>query len=149
MRRAFAPRAYRRSRSPPAPPAISTRTWCITRCTRFALDEVDLLFIENVGNLVCPASFDLGQHRDVVLLSVPEGDDKPAKYPVMFRAADLVLMTKADLLEHIPEISTWRSARGSLRRLAQPGAGARPISRARAPAWTRWLDWLHEEKLCE
>jgi len=63
-----------------------------------ALDDADILFVENVGNLVCPAAFDLGQHRNVVLLSVPEGDDKPAKYPVMFRAADLVLLTKADLL---------------------------------------------------
>ena len=54
------------------------------------LDGVDVLFIENVGNLVCPASFDLGQHCNVALLSTPEGDDKPAKYPVMFRAADLV-----------------------------------------------------------
>ena len=57
------------------------------------LSGTDLLFIENVGNLVCPASFDLGQHRNITLLSVPEGDDKPAKYPVMFRAADLVLLT--------------------------------------------------------
>ncbi len=53
------------------------------------LAGLDLLFIENVGNLVCPASFDLGQHRNVTLLSVTEGDDKPAKYPVIFRASDL------------------------------------------------------------
>mgnify|MGYP000727113042 CR=1 FL=1 len=58
------------------------------------LDDVDVLFIENVGNLVCPASFDLGHHANVTLLSVTEGDDKPAKYPVMFRAADLVLISK-------------------------------------------------------
>ena len=61
------------------------------------LPQLDIVFIENVGNLVCPASFDLGQHRNVVLLSATEGDDKPAKYPVMFRAADLVLLTKMDL----------------------------------------------------
>ena len=54
------------------------------------LDGLDILFIENVGNLVCPASFDLGQHHNVTLLSVPEGDDKPAKYPVMFRSADMM-----------------------------------------------------------
>ena len=71
---------------------------------RLPWQGLDLLFIENVGNLVCPASFDLGQHRHVVLLSVPEGDDKPAKYPVMFRAADLVLLTKTDLLPYLPEI---------------------------------------------
>ena len=62
------------------------------------LQDVDILFIENVGNLVCPASFDLGQHANVALLSTPEGHDKPAKYPVMFRAADLMLVTKSDLL---------------------------------------------------
>ncbi|MGB5775641.1 MAG: hydrogenase nickel incorporation protein HypB, partial [Sedimenticolaceae bacterium] len=72
-----------------------------------ALDDIDVLFIENVGNLVCPASFDLGQHRNVTLLSVTEGDDKPAKYPVMFRAADLMLISKSDLLgvldDFVPE----------------------------------------------
>ncbi|MBE9567045.1 MAG: hydrogenase nickel incorporation protein HypB [Proteobacteria bacterium] len=71
------------------------------------LDDFDIVFIENVGNLVCPASFDLGQHLNVTLLSVPEGDDKPAKYPVMFRTSDLVIISKSDLLpildDFIPE----------------------------------------------
>ena len=61
----------------------------------------DYLFIENVGNLVCPAIYDLGQEANVVALSVTEGEDKPLKYPVMFRAADLVLITKVDLLPHL------------------------------------------------
>ena len=64
------------------------------------LSDTDFLFIENVGNLVCPASYDLGEHLNVVLLSVTEGDDKPAKYPVMFRKADLVIISKADLAVH-------------------------------------------------
>ena len=64
------------------------------------LEELDIVFVENVGNLVCPASYDIGTHLNVVLLSVPEGDDKPAKYPVMFRSADLLLITKVDLIEH-------------------------------------------------
>jgi hydrogenase nickel incorporation protein HypB len=108
------------------------------------LAEVDLLFVENVGNLVCPASFDLGQHRNVVLLSVPEGDDKPEKYPVMFRAAELVLLTKADLLAHIPEFDVQR-ARSSLQSIA-----------AEAPMFTlsvrsgvdmeAWYQWLHAQK---
>lgn len=108
------------------------------------LAEVDLLFIENVGNLVCPASFDLGQHRNVVLLSVPEGDDKPEKYPVMFRAAELVLLTKTDLLEHIPEFDVQRT-RSSLRSIA-----------AEAPMFTlsvrsggdmdAWYQWLNAQK---
>ncbi len=64
------------------------------------LQELDIVFVENVGNLVCPASYDIGTHLNVVLLSVPEGDDKPAKYPVMFRSADLMLITKTDLLPY-------------------------------------------------
>ncbi len=64
------------------------------------LEELDVVFVENVGNLVCPASYDIGTHLNVVLLSVPEGDDKPAKYPVMFKSADLLLITKIDLLPY-------------------------------------------------
>lgn len=64
------------------------------------LAELDVCFIENVGNLVCPASYDVGSHLNIVLLSVPEGDDKVEKYPVMFHKADLVLITKTDLLPH-------------------------------------------------
>ena len=108
-----------------------------------ALADVDLLFIENVGNLVCPASFDLGAHCSVALLSVPEGDDKPEKYPVMFRSVDLVLLTKTDLLEHIPEFSVER-ARGSLRTIAC----AAPIiecSSRRPESIAEWCNWLRKE----
>ena len=62
------------------------------------LDSIDLLLIENVGNLICPAGFALGEHKRVVLLSLPEGDDKPYKYPIMFTDADVVLLNKIDLL---------------------------------------------------
>lgn len=65
------------------------------------LGRVDLLFIENVGNLVCPAEFPLGEHKRVVLLSVTEGDDKPLKYPVIFHQCDAVLFTKCDLLPYV------------------------------------------------
>ena len=64
------------------------------------LDDLDVCFVENVGNLVCPASYDVGTHLNIVLVSIPEGEDKIAKYPVMFRSADLVLITKTDLLPH-------------------------------------------------
>ena len=64
------------------------------------LEPIDVCFVENVGNLVCPASYDVGTHINIVLVSVPEGNDKIAKYPVMFRAADLILITKTDLLPH-------------------------------------------------
>ncbi|MEA3522427.1 MAG: hydrogenase nickel incorporation protein HypB [Campylobacterota bacterium] len=65
------------------------------------LNEIDICFVENVGNLVCPASYDVGTHLNIVLVSVPEGNDKIAKYPVMFRKADLILITKTDLLPYI------------------------------------------------
>jgi hydrogenase nickel incorporation protein HypB len=64
------------------------------------LAEIDVCFIENVGNLVCPASYDVGSHLNIVLVSIPEGSDKIEKYPVMFRQADLILITKMDLIEH-------------------------------------------------
>ncbi len=104
------------------------------------LEAVDVLFIENVGNLVCPASFDLGQQLDVALLSVTEGDDKPAKYPVLFRAADRVLVTKADLAEHFPEFDRGRVEH----RLAEL-ANAVPVDAvsSREPATLGpWIDWL-------
>jgi hydrogenase nickel incorporation protein HypB len=65
------------------------------------LDELDLLVIENVGNLVCPAEFRVGEHRRVMVSSVTEGEDKPLKYPLMFRACELVLVNKVDLLPHL------------------------------------------------
>ena len=107
---------------------------------RLDLDEIDLLFIENVGNLVCPASFDLGQHRNVTLLSVPEGDDKPAKYPVVFRAADLVLLTKSDLLDYLTEFSPERAER-YLRRLAT-SVPFLSLSTRNQTGMSGWIDWL-------
>ena len=68
---------------------------------RLALAELDLLFVENVGNLVCPAEFDVGAHHRVMVCSITEGEEKPLKYPVMFRAVDLVIVNKIDLLPHL------------------------------------------------
>ncbi|MFY9975097.1 MAG: hydrogenase nickel incorporation protein HypB [Chromatiaceae bacterium] len=110
---------------------------------RLDLNGVDLLFIENVGNLVCPASFDLGQHRNVTLLSVPEGDDKPAKYPVMFRTADLVLCTKSDLLPVLPEFQPQRAER-YLRELAS-AAPFETVSVRGDGGLEPWLHWLQQE----
>jgi hydrogenase nickel incorporation protein HypB len=104
------------------------------------LDDIDLLFIENVGNLVCPASFDLGHHANVTLLSVTEGDDKPAKYPVMFRAADLLLLTKVDFLEVIDDFDC-AAAQQHLRHLANP-APVMKLSVRRKGTLEPWLDWL-------
>lgn len=110
---------------------------------RLDLDEIDLLFIENVGNLVCPASFDLGHHRNVTLLSVTEGDDKPAKYPVMFRAADLMLITKNDLLEVIDDFAPAR-AEHHLRHLAST-APCLELSARTGNGLDAWLQWIHDE----
>ncbi len=107
------------------------------------LDGIDLVFIENVGNLVCPASFDLGHHRNVTLLSVTEGDDKPAKYPVMFRAADLMLLTKADLLAVLDDFDPAKAER-HLRELANP-APVIEISARKGKGLDAWLDWLRSE----
>lgn len=107
------------------------------------LEGLDVLFVENVGNLVCPASFDLGVHRNLTLLSVPEGDDKPAKYPVMFRGADLALITKVDLLPHIEEFSVAR-ARDSLRQVGFQG-DIIELTRRGGPGFDAWLAWLRGE----
>ncbi len=104
------------------------------------LDGVDLLFIENVGNLVCPAGFDLGQHANVVLLATTEGDDKPAKYPVMFRAADLVLLSKADLLDVLDDFSPEK-AEANVRALAN-AALVHATSAKRQETLVPWFDWL-------
>ncbi|MEZ5541311.1 MAG: hydrogenase nickel incorporation protein HypB [Pseudomonadota bacterium] len=107
---------------------------------RLDLTQTDIVFIENVGNLVCPASFDLGQHHNVTLLSVPEGDDKPAKYPVMFRAADLVLLSKCDLLPVLDDFSP-DNARRHLRELAS-AAPVIELSARRGTGMNAWLEWL-------
>ena len=107
------------------------------------LAGLDIVFIENVGNLVCPASFDLGQHRNITLLSVTEGDDKPAKYPVMFRAADLVLITKSDLLEVLDDFDPV-AAEGYVRQIANP-APLYNVSSKTGVGMDAWLDWIRSE----
>nr|VFJ64879.1 MAG: hydrogenase nickel incorporation protein HypB [Candidatus Kentron sp. FW] len=116
---------------------------------RLDLTEFDIVFIENVGNLVCPASFDLGQHYNVVLLSVTEGDDKPAKYPVMFRAADLMLLTKTDLLPYLDDFDPEK-AKHHLRALANAApvislstrADSDQVDDGRGNGMAAWIHWL-------
>jgi len=106
------------------------------------LTQYDIVFIENVGNLVCPASFDLGQHVNVTLLSVPEGDDKPAKYPVMFRTSDLVLVSKCDLLPVLDDFSVERA-----RKYLKDIACASPVlelSSKDGSGMQQWSDWLQQ-----
>jgi hydrogenase nickel incorporation protein HypB len=106
----------------------------------FPWRDLDYLFVENVGNLVCPAIYDLGQAVNVVALSVTEGEDKPLKYPVMFRKADLVLLTKVDLLPHLDvRVDAVEDALARvmprpelLRVSARSGEGI--------PGWVAWLE---------
>ncbi|MGD8914286.1 MAG: hydrogenase nickel incorporation protein HypB, partial [Candidatus Thiodiazotropha sp.] len=107
------------------------------------LDEVDILFIENVGNLVCPASFDLGQHLNITLLSVTEGDDKPSKYPVIFRTADHVVITKSDLLAVLDDFNP-KKAEDSVRQLAIE-APVTLLSAKSGEGLEVWLDWLERQ----
>ncbi len=107
------------------------------------LAEFDIVFIENVGNLVCPASFDLGQHLNVVLLSVPEGDDKPAKYPVMFRAADLVMISKSDLLPILDDFKP-ENAKRYLHDIAST-APVMELSAKDKSGMPQWLDWINKQ----
>jgi hydrogenase nickel incorporation protein HypB len=104
---------------------------------------LDVFFIENVGNLVCPAIYDLGQAANVVVLSVTEGEDKPLKYPVMFKAADLVLLSKCDLLPHL-DVDVGKIEDG-LRRVMPRPALIR-VSARTGDGVDRWVEWLAERK---
>jgi hydrogenase nickel incorporation protein HypB len=110
---------------------------------RLPLAEIDLLFIENVGNLVCPASFDLGQHLNVTLLSVTEGDEKPAKYPVIFRASDLVVLSKTDLLPVLDDFDPARAI-AALRALGVNTPMIQTAAR-RVTSINAWTDWLESQ----
>ena len=102
-----------------------------------------LLFVENVGNLVCPALFDLGESARVVIISVTEGTDKPLKYPHVFRTADLVLVNKIDLLPHV-DFDVGRCV-GYARR-ANPGAEVLEVSATRGDGLEGWYDWLRRPR---
>lgn len=107
---------------------------------QLADEPLDILFIENVGNLVCPASFALGQGHDVVLLSVPEGDDKPQKYPIMFRMANKVLITKTDLLPYFEDFSPDR-VREHISILGNRSE-ALALSSKTGAGMDAWIGWL-------
>jgi len=106
----------------------------------FDLDATDLFFIENVGNLVCPAIYDLGQAASIVVLSVTEGEDKPLKYPVMFQRVELVVLSKLDLLPHLPQVSV-EGFRRNLARVA-PALELLPVSAVTGEGLPAWIDWL-------
>ncbi len=105
----------------------------------FQLDKTDILAVENVGNLVCPAEFDLGEAFKVVVLSVPEGDDKPAKYPLIFSEAGAVIFSKIDLLEAVN--FDLEKARADVRRINRE-APIFELSAATGQGMAEWVDWL-------
>jgi hydrogenase nickel incorporation protein HypB len=106
--------------------------------------DLDYLFIENVGNLVCPAVYDLGEHANVVVLSVTEGEDKPLKYPVMFKKADLVLVSKVDLLPHLPGVSL-DAVRDALERV-MPRPAMITFSAVTGQGVDEWTAWLASKR---
>ncbi len=105
----------------------------------FDMDNVEILLIENVGNLVCPASFDLGENHKVVVLSVTEGEDKPLKYPSMFHNADIMLLNKVDLLPHI-DFDTEKCK--AFARRINPGILIFDVSSRTGEGMDAWYDWL-------
>jgi len=108
------------------------------------LSGVEYLFIENVGNLVCPAVYDLGQSVNVVALSVTEGEDKPLKYPTMFAKADLVLLTKVDLALHLPRLN-MRTIYDALGRV-MPDPRVIAVASYEGIGINHWIDWLNEKR---
>jgi len=105
----------------------------------FDMDHLDLLMIENVGNLVCPAAFDLGEHHKVAVLSVTEGEDKPLKYPQMFHNSTVMLLNKTDLLPHLDfDVEKCKE----YARRVSPGIIIFEVSAKSGEGMEAWYQWL-------
>jgi len=105
------------------------------------LDQLDLLVVENVGNLVCPAAFNLGTHLSVLIASVPEGDDKPYKYPAIYRGVDVLIINKIDLLPYVRfNMNYFRQGVEML----NPGLVTFPVSCSTGEGLAEWASWLQE-----
>lgn len=103
------------------------------------LDHVGLVLVENVGNLICPASFKLGTHKSVLIASIPEGDDKPYKYPSMYRGVDALVINKIDLLPYVPfDMDYFRNGVEIL----NPELVTFPLSCRTGEGLQSWLDWI-------
>jgi len=106
------------------------------------LDDIDLILIENIGNLICPAEFTLGEHKRVVISSLPEGDDKPIKYPLIFVDADAVIINKMDLLPHVDfDIAAFRRSITGL----NPKVEVFQLSCKTSEGIERWCSWILEQ----
>lgn len=115
---------------------------CAQGLAGLAADDADLIFLENVGNLVCPAEFDTGACKNVCILSVPEGDDKPLKYPLMFQVADVVLVNKIDVAPHF-DFDLGRFGANVAAR--NPRARVIPICAKTGEGMDAWYQWLKDE----
>ena len=110
--------------------------------TQLNLDEIDLLIVENVGNLICPAEFRLGTHRSVLIASIPEGDDKPYKYPGMYRGVDALVINKTDLLPFV-EFDMTYFQQGV--QVLSPELVAFPLSCKTEEGMDHWINWVEDE----
>lgn len=119
----------------------------MTRQGLEALDttDLDLIVLENVGNLVCPAEFDTGSSKNAMILSVPEGDDKPLKYPLMFEISDVVLINKMDMLPYF-DFDVEAVKERALKH--NPNVKVIPISAKTGEGIEEWTSWLKEQVLC-
>ncbi len=117
--------------------------WIATALSEMDLRGVDVLFVENIGNLVCPAEFDVGAHLNVVVLSVTEGEDKPLKYPLAFRVSGLTLISKTDLLPHL-DISLERLIHNI--KAVNPEMEIIPLSAKTGEGFQDWLDFLQNNR---
>jgi hydrogenase nickel incorporation protein HypB len=107
----------------------------------FPLSDVDLLIVENVGNLICPASFQLGTHASVVIASIPEGDDKPYKYPTIYRGLDVLIINKIDLMPYIRfNMDYFKQGVEML----NPGLTTFQVSCETGEGIAAWVNWLKE-----
>lgn len=109
---------------------------------QFDLSSLDLLIIENVGNLVCPASFQLGSHFSILIASIPEGDDKPYKYPGMYSGVDALVINKIDLLPYVP-FNMQHFTQGV--EILNPGLATFPLSCRTGEGIEAWIQWLLEK----
>ncbi len=117
--------------------------WIATALSEMNLEGVDILFVENIGNLVCPAEFDIGAHFNVVVLSVTEGEDKPLKYPLAFRVSQLALVSKTDLLPYL-DVSLERIVQNI--KAVNPAMEIFPLSAKTGDGFDPWLEFLQERR---
>ncbi len=111
---------------------------------KLPVDDLDLIFIENVGNLVCPSAFELGETGKIVVLSVAEGDDKPAKYPAIFAKSKVLLINKIDLLEAVGQVDFCLERVKTDARKLNKDIEIFPISAKTGEGFIDWCDWLKE-----